>query len=150
MTGKKIMRMRHQPALAVLVLLLAGTAAAQNLKIVVHASNQVSSLSRPAVSDMFMKKKPKWESGIEVQPIDQKAASAVRAEFTKTVLNKTTGTVQAYWTSQIFSGRSLPPQEAAGDAAVLDWVHNNPGGIGYVSAGAALAGYDVKAIAITK
>ncbi len=135
---------------AVLVFLLAGTAVAQNLKMVVHASNPVSSLSRSDVSDMFIKKKPKWESGADVQPVDQKAASAVRAEFTKTVLRKSMGAVQSYWTSQIFSGRSVPPQEAAGDAAVLEWVQSNPGGIGYVSAGAAIAGHDVKVVAITK
>ncbi len=142
------MSIRHYLPAGVLVLSLAASALAQNFRIVVHESNPTSSLGKAEVSNMFLKKAIKWKNGGDVQPVDQKASSPVRSEFTKTIHGKSMDAVQSYWQQQIFSGRSVPPQEVAGDRAVLEWVQSNAGGIGYVSAGAPLADFNVKTITL--
>jgi hypothetical protein len=55
--------------------------------------------------------------------------------------------VRTYWNQLIFSGRELPPAERRGDAAVVAFVRDTPGGVGYVSTGAEVAG--VKVVAVT-
>ena len=142
------MSIRHYLPAGFLVLSLTASAIAQNFRIVVHESNPTASLGKTEASDFFLKKTIKWKSGTDVQPVDQKASSTVRAEFTKAIHGKSLAAVQSYWQQQIFSGRGVPPQEVAGDRAVLEWVQNNAGGIGYVSAGAPLAGFNVKTITI--
>ena len=142
------MSIRHVLLAGFLVLSLAASAFAQNFRIVVHESNPAASLTRAEVSDLFLKKTVKWKTGGDAQPVDQKAASPVRGEFTRAVHGKSLAAVQSYWQQQIFSGRGVPPQEVAGDRAVLEWVQGNAGGIGYVSAGAALSGFNVKTITI--
>jgi ABC-type phosphate transport system substrate-binding protein len=143
------MFIRHYFMAGVLVLSLTAGAFAQNFKIVVHRSNQTARLARSAVSDLFLKKTLKWADGTEAKPVDQKDSSPVRAEFTKVAHHKTARAVQSYWMAQIYSGRSVPPQEVSGDLAVLEWVQNNSGGIGYVSTTASIAGFNVKTITIT-
>ena len=41
--------------------------------------------------------------------------------------------VRSYWQQRIFSGRDVPPPEADSDLAVLRYVKENAGAIGYVS-----------------
>src|SRR5436190_20663752 len=116
-------------------------------KIVVNAKNAVSEIGRDEVSQYFLKKRAKWAAGEAASPIDQKADSLVRAAFSKAVLGKDVSMINAYWQTQIFSGRSIPPPERSSDAAVLAYVEANPGAIGYVSANAA-AGKGVKTIKV--
>ena len=80
--------------------------------------------------------------------VNQDKASKTREAFTKTVLGKSTAAVESYWQQQIFAGKDVPPAEKASDADVIAFVKSNPGGVGYVSGGAALPA-DVKAIAIS-
>ncbi len=142
------MSIRNGLTAGMLVLSLAASAVAQNFRIVVHESNPTASLTKAEASDMFLKKTVKWKNGAEVQPVDQKPSSAVRAEFTQAVHGKSLAAVQSYWQQQIFSGRGVPPQEMAGDRAVLEWVQNNTGGIGYISADVPVAGFGVKTVAL--
>jgi ABC-type phosphate transport system substrate-binding protein len=138
---------RYIPA-GLFVLSLAASAHSQNFKIVVNESNPTDSLARAEASDLFLKKTAQWGNGTETQPVDLKAPSPVREEFTKAVHKRNLSAVQSYWQQQIFSGRGVPPQEVTGDRAVLEWVQGNPGGIGYVSAAAPVADFTVKAITL--
>ena len=124
--------------LALPLVLVAGAADAQvgDFKLVVNASNGVSSLAADEAAQYFLKKKTAWPSGQAVQPVDLADDSTVRRAFTKAVLRKDVGAVKSYWQTQIFSGRAVPPPEKPSDAAVLAYVEANPGAIGYVSAGA--------------
>jgi len=118
----------------VMVLTMCTALSAQSsFKVVVNTANPASSLSKAEVQRFFLKKATRWEDGSQVKPVDMKPESSVRVRFTKDVLNKTVSAVKSYWQGQIFSGAGLPPQEVAGDNAVMEWVRNNPGGIGYVS-----------------
>jgi ABC-type phosphate transport system substrate-binding protein len=114
----------------------AGPALAQvaPFKVVVHRSNELSSLQVEAVSAYFMRKKTTWPGGLPVKPVDLDKDSRVRATFSKAVLNKQVSTVRSFWQRQVFLGSMVPPPEAPSDAWVLAYIAQNPGAIGYVAA----------------
>ncbi len=120
---------------------------AQSYKIIVNNANSTTSISKKDASNFFMKKTSKWADGTKLAPVDQKAGSSVREEFTQSVHGKNVSAVKSYWQQVIFSGKGTPPAEKVSDADVIAFVKGNPGAIGYISSSASLNG--VKAITIT-
>jgi len=140
------------PALAALLALAAGTplpaAAAADFVVVVNTANQQAALPAAEVSNMFLQKTHQWQSGERVRPVDLPEASPARESFSKAVHGRSTAAVKAYWQKMIFSGIDLPPPEKRSAAEVLAYVHDHPGGIGYVPAGTQLP-EGVKALQVT-
>ena len=121
--------------LAFAFFLLAATAEASEVKVVVHGSNPLETITREKLSDLFLKKTTRWETGRAVTPVDQPDSASIREEFSRKVLSKEVAWVKSYWQKMIFSGRATPPAELSSDAEVLAFVRSNPDSIGYVSAG---------------
>ena len=146
------MKPKHSLSRGIAIALLAGTAMitgtaqAASYKVIVNNSVSVSSLSKKAASDLFLKKTTKWESGAAVMPVDQLDSSNTREGFSKAVHGKTAAAVKSYWNQQIFSGRDVPPVEKKSDAEVLSFVRSTPGAIGYVSDAASAEGVRVVSI----
>ncbi len=122
--------------------------AQQSYKIIVNLTNRTSSLTRKAISKMFLKKTKKWPDGQKALPVDRLSKSAIRAEFSKTIHKKSVSSIQAYWQRQIFSGHGVPGLEKRTEKEVLDYVRAHPGAIGYVSKNAKMDG--VKVLTIKK
>jgi ABC-type phosphate transport system substrate-binding protein len=114
-------------------------ASAQGFVVIVNAAADAS-LSKDEVSKAFLKK------GSALVPVDQSKGAAVRDAFSKAVLGRPASAVATYWQQQIFAGKDVPPPEKGSDADVVAFVKANPKAIGYVSAGAELAG--VKAVTV--
>jgi len=127
----------------VLALAVSAFASGADFRVVANNSVPVSSLSKKAASDLFLKKTVKWEGGAPVVPVDQLESSTVRQGFSKAVHGKTAAAVKSYWNQQIFSGRDVPPIEKRSDAEVLAFVRSTPGAIGYVSESTATDGVRV-------
>ena len=138
-------------ALALTVASLAGprpvVLAAGPFRVVVNASNPVSSMSRDEVSRLFLKKGNAWPNGQAAQPVDLSKDSATRKAFSRTVLGRDVAAVESYWQQAIFSGRAVPPAEKGSDAEVMAFVRANPGAIGYVS-GTGDLGSSLKELAV--
>ncbi len=130
-----------------LVGFIALSASAQSYKIIVNSANPTTSISKKEVSNFFMKKTSKWSDGTKLAPVDQKAGSMERKDFTQSVHGKNVSAVKSFWQQAMFSGKGTPPAEKASDAEVIAFVIRNPGAIGYVSSSASLSG--VKTITIT-
>jgi len=143
------MKLSHRFSRRIAIALLAGTALitgsaqAASYKIIVNNSVPVTSLSKKAASDLFLKKTAKWENGTAVMPVDQLDSSGAREGFSKAVHGKPAAAVKSYWNQQIFSGRDVPPVEKKSDAEVLTFVRSTPGAIGYVSEAASVDGVRV-------
>ncbi|MBV8202717.1 MAG: hypothetical protein JOZ15_19035 [Acidobacteria bacterium] len=123
-------------------------AAAADFVVVINAANPQASLSTAEVSNMFLQKTHKWESGERVKAVDLPETSPARASFSQAIHGRATAAVKAYWQRMIFSGLDAPPPEKPSAAEVLAYVRANPGGIGYVPAGTPL-GEGVKALKVT-
>ena len=130
-----------------ITLLSAGTASAA-VKLVVHGSNNVSSITKAKAADLFLKRVTRWDNGRVVTPVDLSEKNPARGAFSKELLGKEVAWVKSYWQKMIFSGRSTPPAELSTDAEVLELVRTNPDAIGYVSEGATLPG-GVRAVSIS-
>jgi ABC-type phosphate transport system substrate-binding protein len=108
-------------------------------KVIVHESNPLTSISAGDLSKVFLKKVSHWSNNNPARPVDLPDSSPVREKFSRDIHKKALSAVLAYWQQQIFSGSGLPPAEKGNDAQVMEYVKENPGAVGYVSASATLA-----------
>ncbi len=124
--------------LATVLALAAGApspaAAAADFVVVVNAANPQAALPAAEVSNMFLQKTHRWDSGERVRAVDLPEASPARESFSKAIHGRPTAAVKAYWQRMIFSGIDTPPPEKPTPADVLAYVKANPGAIGYVPA----------------
>jgi ABC-type phosphate transport system substrate-binding protein len=133
--------------MAVLTLFCAsGIAGAEDFKLIGNPSVPETSLERDVVARIFLIKLAKWPNGTGVVPVDQSQDSKVREAFSRSVHQKPTPAVVAYWHKQVFSGLGIPPLTKGSDAEVLQYVRTTPGAIGYVSPQAPVDGVKVLAL----
>lgn len=125
------------------LLLLSTRASAQDFKVIVNSANSTTELTTDVATKVFLKQAPKFPNGTAAQPVDQGKTSPTRLAFTRTVLGRAVTAVESYWQQQIFSGKDVPPPTKPTDDEVIAYVKANPGAIGYVSSGAAVAGVKV-------
>lgn len=132
-------------------LLMIGIASAQetaSFKIIVNPANDISSLTKEQLSDLFLKKVTQWENGRKALPVDQVTSSPIREKFSKEIHEKSVTAINSYWRQKIFTGRDVPPPEKSSDADVLAYIAENADAVGYVSANAPVD--KVKVLKITK
>lgn len=132
-------------------LLMIGIASAQetaSFKIIVNPANDISSLTKEQLSDLFLKKVTQWENGRKALPVDQVTSSPIREKFSKEIHEKSVTAINSYWRQKIFTGRDVPPPEKSSDADVLAYIAENADAVGYVSANAPID--KVKVLKITK
>ncbi len=100
--------------------------------VIVHPEIQGNDLPKVILSAIFLRKAPRWETGLEVQPVDQSMSSPVRAQFTAAVLDVPFDGLPRFWSDQIKAGVQPPPVKSS-DQDVIAYVASTPGAIGYVS-----------------
>ena len=100
--------------------------------VIVNANNHVGELDRDFIRDMYLKKAIEWGHGETIRPID---LTPVRDQFVREILHKTPAQLKNYWNQQIFSGKGVPPPETDSPAAVISYVVDHPGAIGYLPSG---------------
>jgi ABC-type phosphate transport system substrate-binding protein len=117
---------------------LAAEAHVPEFRVIVNRANPQSSASRDFLADAFLKRVTHWEGGETIHPVDQRPSASVRKSFSESVLKRSVAAVRSFWQQRIFSGRDVPPPELESDEAVLAYVAEHPGALGYVSGGAKL------------
>jgi ABC-type phosphate transport system substrate-binding protein len=137
--------LRPLPALlpTLLALMTAPAAATEPpFLVVAHPAVQVTELSRAQLSRYFLKKSTQWPDASPVHPVEP-IDPKLREAFAQQVHERSAAAIAAHWNALIFSGRDLPPLEKATNQDVLAYVRATPGAIGYVSAGADIAGVKI-------
>lgn len=105
-------------------------------RLIVNPANPTSSVERRFIVDAFLKKTTRWPNDEAIRPVDLEPSSDTRRRFSEEVLKRSVPAVKSYWQQMVFSGQNIPPPELDGDEQVVRFVLRNPGGVGYVSAGA--------------
>jgi len=100
-----------------------------DIAVIANKSSSASSLSQSEVKKIFLGK------STSMNPIDQAEGSATRNTFYQKAAKKDESQMKAYWSKMIFSGKAVPPETAADDAAVKAWVASNKNGVGYIDSG---------------
>lgn len=112
--------------------------------LLVVASPQVpdDAVSVEQLADIYMLKKNFWADKTVVVPVNREASSPVREKFSESVFNLPSQELAEYWNQLRFKGK-LPPLVQTSDQAVLGFVRNVPGAIGYVNASQAPTGVKI-------
>lgn len=111
---------------------------APDFVVIVNAANPATQIAREDLSRLFLKKVTFWSEGLPVLPVDQPAATTIRAAFSHEILMRNVNAVRAFWQQRIFSGRALPPPVRDTADEIVHFVRDNPGAIGYVQPGTEL------------
>jgi len=93
-------------------------------------------LGRDELRAVFLQRRRFWDSGAKIQAVNLPPSNHVRRSFSLRVLGATPEELDEYWREQYFHGER-PPYVFASEEAVLRFVAQTPGAIGYVSACAA-------------
>jgi hypothetical protein len=109
-----------------------------NFRIIVNAENKVPGVSREFLANAFLRNVRDWDNGHGILPVDLLPNSPIREEFSQRILSRSVSAVRSYWQQRIFSGRGVPPPELESDEAVVRYVVDNRGAVGYVSGSAKL------------
>ena len=108
------------------------TGAESPVRVIVNATNPVTSLSREQVSRLFLRKQVLWNDGrgVEVvEPGDRATQEIFAREFHK----KSWQWIERYWLELEASARQRRPVVKTKEAAVEALVAKDPGAIGYLS-----------------
>ena len=115
-------------------------------KVIVNPANPTSSVERRFLVDAFLKRTTRWPHDETIRPVDLAPSSDTRRRFSDEVLKRSVAAVKNYWQQMVFSGQNIPPVELDSDEQVVRFVLRNPGGVGYVSAGANIEGAKVLSV----
>jgi len=114
-----------------LALSLPANGAVADVVVVVSAKNPVT-LTRNQVVDIFLGRMHRFPHDGQAEPIDQNEGSATRDEFYLEYSGQSPAQIKAYWSKIIFTGRGLPPPEAANGTQVKKFIASHPNAIGYI------------------
>lgn len=113
--------------------LLFSTVANAEIAVIVHPSN-ANELDKNVITRIYTGKAKSFPNGEQAVPVNQADGNTTDA-FNKSVLNKSTSQLRAYWSKLIFTGKGAPPKVVDSEAEILQLVATNPNIIGYVDAG---------------
>jgi ABC-type phosphate transport system substrate-binding protein len=121
------------------VIQMTNTALAEDNKVVIAivvASNQnvdELKLAPNQLNLVYWRKQLYWPKGLRIKPVNLSTEHPLRLQFSQSVLGSAPKTQIDYWNGQYFNG-VLPPYSVNSEEAVLRYVTQTKGSIGYVNA----------------
>lgn len=106
------------------------------LAVVVSSNIDVSATKAISANELkliYWRKKLYWSGGVRMHPVNLYAEHAIRQMFSKAVLGGLPMTQTDYWNGLYYHGVS-PPHSVQSEEAVLRYVAETKGSIGYVDA----------------
>ena len=120
-------------ALFFLFLLSSRFATAQEgVWVVANVADQAFSLTKGEVRNLFMSSGT--NKSYVLAPVALSPGNRLRAVFNAKIIALPESRIQSYWAQMRFSGRQTPPIEFNSLDALITYVSNNDGAIGYVPA----------------
>lgn len=108
-------------------------APADTLAVVVPKTQSGKIGSLVDLSLIYWRKKLYWSEGVRMQPVNLPTDSPQRRLFSQRVLGSLPEAQTEYWNEVYYHG-TTPPHVVSSQEAVLRYVADTPGGIGYVDA----------------
>jgi ABC-type phosphate transport system substrate-binding protein len=129
------------------LVLVAATARAADVAIVVHRDNPQSDVSLVELRRLFRLDEQRWKAGGKVDLVMQAGVSAKQDVILARVLRLRAEDLSAFWLGKVFRGElTAPPRSFASDLSVRQYVSTNPSALGYIDA--ALVDSSVKVLRI--
>lgn len=96
------------------------------------------------IAAIYLLRVTTWPDGSHIVPVNREAGSRARQEFTDRVLQQDNLKLTTYWNEMHFMGK-LPPTVQESQEAVIAFIRNVPGSIGYITG--SIAPPEVKVLA---
>lgn len=124
-----------RPLLAILTLSLAGGTglahADDSIAVIVGKTLPHIAFDHSNLEDIFLKRIQVDDDRSALAPLNLAATDPLRVAFSISLLGKRPAALQRYWTERYFQGIS-PPYTVRSQEAMLRFVADTPGAIGYV------------------
>ncbi len=102
------------------------------LVIVVNENNQINSLTKRQVIDIYMGRFNTFPDGQKATPIDFPAQSAIKSQFYMQLVQQNERKVSTYWARLLFSGNATPPTTIESVKDIINTVRANEDMIAYI------------------
>jgi len=112
--------------------------AGEQISVIVRASHSADTIGQEELARIYRGKKLFWEDGTRIIPVNLAVDHPCRTRFSRLVLGLLPEEMQEYWNAQYFHGVS-PPYVLSSEEAVLRFVAETPGSIGYLCSAATTA-----------
>jgi len=109
------------------------TAGGMNLAIIVPIDAPKESISMAELNLIYWRKKEYWANGKRMHPVNLPSNHPLRLAFSNAVLGSMPADQNDYWNGLYFHGTS-PPHVVNSNEAVIRFVQETNGAIGYVNA----------------
>lgn len=106
---------------------------ADDVVVIANPSVSETTLSNKDIRNIYLGKKSSWSDGGKIKFVI--LSGDIHERFLKSYIGKTEKQYNTYWKKQVFTGKGSPPQEFDSDQAMVAFVAQTVGAIGYVSAG---------------
>ena len=113
--------------------------------VIANPSVKSSDVSKSDLRDVFTGAASSFKDGSHVTPVLLKAGAA-NDEFLSAYVGKADGPFKAGWRSLVFSGQASMPKSMESDAAVVAYVAQTPGAVGYIGKSSPHDGVKVLAV----
>jgi ABC-type phosphate transport system substrate-binding protein len=116
--------------------LVTSALANESIIAVIVANNQSIDdlkLAPNQLSLIYWRKQLYWPKGLRIKPVNLRSEHPLRQQFSQTILGGLPKTQVDYWNGQYFNG-VLPPYSVNSEEAVLRYVTQTNGAIGYINA----------------
>lgn len=114
------------------LLSLAPASVCADIVVIINPANQIESLTKRQVIDLYMGRSSHFPNGIRPLRFDQPTNSETRAHFYHQLTHMNLASINAYWARLIFTGRASAPQALSSNEEMLEIVENNQYAIGYI------------------
>jgi len=124
-----------------ILLILAGAAflftgiplfAQQDVKVIVHKDVAITEIDQNAFQRIYLGKNKFWEDGSPIVAVLLRGGPAHEA-FLKELVKRTASKFRSFWNRAVFTGKSVPLKSFEEEAALVRYVAETSGAIGYVS-----------------
>lgn len=114
-----------------LLLLFSRNPLADDILVVVGKGSSVEKLTLKQLENIYRRKTLISEAGERWNPINLSANNPVRIAFAQKIFQQPPEVMEAYWNAQYFQG-IMPPYVVNSVEAMLRFVEDTPGAIGYL------------------
>ena len=120
-------------SIAIMASLVFANQANADIAVVVHKDNPTQSITAKEGKKIFLGVSTKFNNGTKIDLVDQKGNKELRSELYSRIAEKTVAQINSRWAGLIFSGEAIPPTLVDNDEDVIEWLEDNPNGIGYIN-----------------
>ena len=106
--------------------------AKEEIIVVVHPDNPITSMSKSQVIDLFMGKYVAFPDGKKAIPIDIGKPDDLKKNFYEQLIGLSLSRVNAYWSRIKFSGRARPPIGKKDYNEAIKFLNSTPNAIMYI------------------